>query len=114
MTYTPPRPCRHPGCNELSRDGTGLCPAHLEVQRDLNRMADARRGTACSRGYGHQWRKARETFLRHNPLCIECQRPATVVDHVVPHRGDQTAFWDRTNWQPMCKRCHDRKTARGE
>jgi prophage lambdaSa04, HNH endonuclease family protein len=21
-------------------------------------------------------------------------------------------FWDKTNWQAMSKRCHDRKTAR--
>nr|WP_292832122.1 HNH endonuclease signature motif containing protein [Mesorhizobium sp.] len=20
-------------------------------------------------------------------------------------------FWDRSNWQPLCKPCHDRKTA---
>ncbi|WP_400245601.1 HNH endonuclease [Niallia sp. JL1B1071] len=35
---------------------------------------------------------------------------ATVVDHIVPHRGDQDLFWDETNWQPLCKSCHDRKT----
>jgi 5-methylcytosine-specific restriction protein A len=38
--------------------------------------------------------------------------PATVVDHVVPHRGDPVLFWDENNWAPSCKRCHDRKTAR--
>jgi hypothetical protein len=21
-------------------------------------------------------------------------------------------FWDRDNWQPLCKQCHDKKTAR--
>jgi hypothetical protein len=36
--------------------------------------------------------------------------PATVVDHIVPHRGDRRLFWDKTNWQPLCKRCHDVKT----
>jgi 5-methylcytosine-specific restriction protein A len=38
--------------------------------------------------------------------------PATVVDHVVPHRGDQQLFWDEGNWAPACKPCHDAKTAR--
>jgi 5-methylcytosine-specific restriction protein A len=38
--------------------------------------------------------------------------PATIVDHVVPHRGDQRLFWDQGNWAPACKSCHDRKTAR--
>ncbi|MGN8738508.1 HNH endonuclease signature motif containing protein [Bilifractor sp. HCP3S3_D3] len=36
--------------------------------------------------------------------------PATVVDHIVPHRGDPKLFWDRSNWQALCKRCHDKKT----
>ena len=52
--------------------------------------------------------------LEH-PLCAECLKngvltPATVVDHIVPHRGDHALFWDEQNWQPLCKDCHDRKT----
>ena len=35
---------------------------------------------------------------------------AVVVDHIEPHRGDKIKFWDRGNWQPLCKDCHDRKT----
>ena len=35
---------------------------------------------------------------------------ATVVDHIIPHRGDQKLFWDRGNWQALCKRHHDIKT----
>ena len=35
---------------------------------------------------------------------------ATVVDHMVPHRGDEKLFWDRSNWRALCKRCHDKKT----
>ena len=38
--------------------------------------------------------------------------PATIVDHVVPHRGDPDLFWDEANWAALCKRCHDAKTAR--
>ena len=33
--------------------------------------------------------------------------PATVVDHIEPHRGDQVLFWDTANWQPLCKVHHD-------
>ena len=25
-------------------------------------------------------------------------------------RGDQTLFWDESNWQSLCQPCHDRKT----
>lgn len=32
---------------------------------------------------------------------------ATVVDHIVPHRGNAVLFWDETNWQSLCKGCHD-------
>jgi 5-methylcytosine-specific restriction protein A len=53
-----------------------------------------------------------------NPWCVECSLNgksvlATVVDHIRPHRGDRRLFWDRANWQGLCKRCHDAKTARG-
>lgn len=62
--------------------------------------------------YGERWKRARIVFLRDNPLCVECLKfkrrtPATVVDHKVPHRGDSVLFWRRSNWQPLCKRCHD-------
>jgi 5-methylcytosine-specific restriction protein A len=79
---------------------------------------DALRGGANARGYDARWRKARALFLRQHPLCAECRRngaltPATVVDHIIPHRGDLTLFWDQKNWQPLCKSCHDRKTGGG-
>ena len=38
--------------------------------------------------------------------------PATVVDHIVPHKGDKKLFWDSGNWQPLCGPCHSRKTAK--
>lgn len=62
------------------------------------------------------WRKASKGYLAEHPLCLECcgrgrVESSEVVDHVTPHRGDPALFWDRTNWQPLCKRCHDRKTA---
>lgn len=40
--------------------------------------------------------------------------PATVVDHITPHRGDPILFWDSKNWQPLCKDCHDRFKQREE
>lgn len=76
------------------------------------------RGGAEARGYDGRWRKARKAFLQAHPLCAECMKegkltPATVVDHIVPHRGDPQLFWDAKNWQPLCKDCHDRKTGSG-
>jgi len=75
-----------------------------------------RRGSAASRGYGRRWQKVRAVFLAEHPVCQcddpECQRPATEVHHVRPHRGDYDLFWDPANWQGLTKECHSRLTAR--
>lgn len=68
--------------------------------------------SSTQRGYGYKWQKYRERFLQANPLCVMCQSAdvttaASVVDHVVPHRGDHRLFWDPKNHQSLCKRCHD-------
>lgn len=70
------------------------------------------RKTSTQRGYGHKWRKLRLAFLSRHPLCVFCSTKghiaqATVVDHIIPHKGDQRLFWDMSNWQPLCKKCHD-------
>lgn len=82
-------------------------------------MATDDRRTSAQRGYGSRWQKARATYLREHPLCRMHEQlgrivPATVVDHVVPHRGDLALFWDTANWQPLCKDCHDRHKQRLE
>ena len=71
--------------------------------------------TTNQRGYNYRWQKARLAFLNEHPLCASCllqgrTTPATVVDHIVPHRGDKALFWDSDNWQALCKECHDKKT----
>ncbi|WOI43772.1 HNH endonuclease [Acidovorax sp. BLS4] len=87
---------------------------------------DARRGSAHERGYTSAWQRAREGYLRAHPLCAEHERrgemeAAVVVDHIKAPRlreatesGDaaritaaRELFWDRENWQGLCKRCHD-------
>ena len=75
--------------------------------------------TAAQRGYGYKWQKAREQHLREHPLCVMCQAQgrvteATVVDHIVAHRGDQSVFWDRSNWQSLCATHHSRDKQREE
>lgn len=58
-----------------------------------------------------RWRKLRRTQLDQFPLCQMCAKhgrvePATVVDHVDPHRGDMDKFW-YGKLQSLCKHCHD-------
>ena len=108
MPMKPNVPCKHPGCPALIPSGTKYCEAHKLLHPEEVR-------SAAGRGYNAAWRKASKQFLQAHPLCEECMRQgkyvkATVVDHVVPHRGDEQLFWDRSNWRALCKRCHDRKT----
>ena len=112
MPNSPPRPCRYPGCPGFCAKGQVFCRDHMMWSND--RM----RGSAEERGYNARWRKARKAFLQEHPLCAECLKagkltPATVVDHIIPHRGNQELFWNAENWQPLCKECHDQKTGRG-
>lgn len=106
MPKKPAKPCRHPGCPELTEGK--YCAAHAKLHfRD--------RESSSGRGYDSRWRKARKHYLKLYPLCVNCKAQgqltkATVVDHIRPHRGDRQLFWDETNWQSLCKSCHDHKT----
>lgn len=62
--------------------------------------------------YDARWQKQRLAFLHRHPLCSYCLQldtitSAEVVDHIIPHRGDVKLFWDVSNWQSLCKQCHD-------
>ena len=117
MASKPMRPCRHPGCTQLTRDG--YCEAH-------KRKKSPRRESA-------QWHHLyslpiwtddlRPAQLLREPFCRECAKQyppsdprhrtrATVVDHVTPHKGDWDLFVDPRNHQSLCKHHHDQKTMR--
>jgi 5-methylcytosine-specific restriction enzyme A len=92
-------------------------PPGMRSAAEVKQELDRQRPSAARRGYGPRWRRARAAYLARHPLCVRCKAvgrlaPAAVVDHVVPHRGDQRLFWDTSNWQGLCKPCHDAKTAR--
>ena len=62
--------------------------------------------------YGLQeWRNRRRHQLAKDPLCVICLAadritPATVADHVVPHKGDYRAF-KLGDLRSLCAECHD-------
>ena len=71
--------------------------------------------SAAGRGYGSRWQKARKQYLESHPLYVQCMKEgryvkAMDVDHVIPHRDDPKLFWDESNWQALCHRCHSIKT----
>ena len=107
MPWKPKTICRYPGCKELGSDR--YCDKHKKnVSKEQNKSS--------SKIYTYQWRKASKAYLKEHPLCVHCERdgrltPASEVDHIIPHNGDMKLFWDQTNWQGLCKKCHSKKTA---
>lgn len=59
-----------------------------------------------------KWKRLAARQLARHPLCVRCTQvgrvePATVVDHVVAHKGNVALFYDASNLQSMCIRCHN-------
>ena len=118
--------CGQPGCGVVVE--RGYCPEH--VPPDRRQLRDERQGNSNDRGYTYRWYTRARLFRQHYPLCgqrPEGQSPvmsecweagraviADLVDHVVPHKGNPTLFWDELhNWQSLCEECHARKTGAG-
>lgn len=111
MANKPLRPCNKTGCPNLTRDK--YCEQHLDLDkqpRQRNHNYDSTRKNAAQRGYDYKWQQYRVEFLKRNPTCKVCGAKATVVDHIIPHKGNKGLFLTRFNHQPLCKPCHDRKT----
>jgi 5-methylcytosine-specific restriction protein A len=58
-----------------------------------------------------RWKKRRADQLIREPLCRRCLSAglivaATVANHIVPHRGDATLFWESAI-ESLCARCHN-------
>ena len=95
--------------------------------------------SSTARGYSYKWQQARAAYLVKHPFCVYCLRDAgipvsddatavglacmgkgiglpmaTVVDHVIAHRGDMKVFWDSANWQSLCAPHHSRDKQREE
>ena len=91
MPVRAPRIC---GCGHRIASGE-RCPC----ERRRKSEADSRRPSARERGYDSKWETERAAYLKAHPKCVRCPATATVVDHIVPHKGDRKLFWSRSNWQ---------------
>lgn len=66
------------------------------------------------RGYGREHERLRKQVLREEPLCRVCHDAGRVTattraDHIVPlSQGGRSV---RSNYQGLCRDCHDAKTA---
>jgi 5-methylcytosine-specific restriction protein A len=70
------------------------------VRRPLEQLYEHRR-----------WRRIHRQQIQRKPVCEMCERrgllaAATVVDHVIPHKGDINRFW-LGPFQSLCATCHN-------
>jgi 5-methylcytosine-specific restriction protein A len=108
----PISPAEHRPFTHKASKHTKINPKKAHIQG----TSLAERGSSTQRGYNSKWRKARDIYAKANPLCVMCAKRGLItemkeVDHKIPHRGDESLFWDQENWQSLCKECHSTKTA---
>jgi 5-methylcytosine-specific restriction protein A len=81
--------------------------------------ATQKRTADWSRWYGTpRWKRIARRQMRAEPLCRMCKEegrisPATVADHIVPHRGDPFLFWSGA-LQSLCAKHHSAGKQRSE
>ena len=98
----PMRPNRVCSCGRVVASGV-RCACQIARRAEIDRQLP----NASQRGYDGAWQKARFEYLASHPNCVRCGKPATVVNHKIPHKGDRKLFWQKSNWEPVCKSCHD-------
>lgn len=123
--WTTPNVC--PGCGNPTVRGSRWCEKHQTDNADTRKeRARAHDENAPWRKWYDLaiWQKIKAAFAARYPeralICQAtengrpCGRPATVTDHIVPHRGNWELFVggkDYANLQGLCNRHHSQKTA---
>ena len=108
MPYRSRRQCTYPGCHVLVQTGS-RCADHV-YEREIKREPSTKKLYNSK-----QWKEIRAQQLAQYPYCKACYEqgrglvPATEVDHVIPHRGDETKFFAGP-FDSLCKSCHSTKT----
>jgi 5-methylcytosine-specific restriction protein A len=115
MPMKPKHLCFYSGCGTLT--DTTYCPKHTEVKKQARRDYDKKRPSYYAWYDSARWQMLRSKILFACPLCVECSKlgrhtSASVVDHIVAHKGNINLFWDAENLQSLCKTCHSAKTSK--
>ena len=116
MPMKPTKICIEPNCGRPAAAGDCRCPEHARAHAKAYGTSPHRVERATMYN-SRAWAALRREVLMEQPFCAVClaegrYTPAQVVDHITPHRGDARMFFDKGNLQPLCKRCHDIKTAK--
>src|SRR5258708_20610784 len=100
-----PKNCSTHSCRTLVTDGGRFC---VECRKTHNAaVEEVRNKKEPWRIWYHRWPwtgKAgmKVLVLAQEPICRICKRAAsTVVDHIIPHKGQWTLFVDKTNFQGL-------------
>lgn len=60
------------------------------------------------------YKAQRRTYLNHYAWCRICSewvpREERSIDHVIPMWRYDGVYWERKNWQSLCRVCHNIKT----
>ena len=111
MPYKPKKPCRHPGCPELTNEV--FCEKH---KKESNRIYNQYQRDELSRTFYRtpRWVETRKRKLQISPFCEECRKNGTIttgrlVDHIIPIKQGGAPY-DLDNLQTLCWSCHSRKS----
>lgn len=110
MPYKPKRPCSMNGCPELTNGS--YCEKH---QKEIDKRYNKERYPLMKKRYGRKWKRIRDSYIKHNPLCEEClkqniTKAAEEVHHIIPlSKGGDSS---EENLMALCKTCHSTITAK--
>jgi 5-methylcytosine-specific restriction protein A len=108
MPYAPLNTkCRELGCRNEKTSRSTFCNEHGGGITEKGKENSKLYSTAF-------WKKQRIIELSKKPLCASCLIdgrvvPAEHIDHVFPHRQDQSKFKNNL-FQSLCHSCHTLKT----
>ena len=107
MPHRPKKPCRFPGCPNLTDEQ--YCDKHRKAAR---RQYDKyERDANVHRTYGFRWQKIRKRYVAAHPLCELCLKegrytPVEEVHHILPVSKGGTH--DESNLMSLCRSCHNK------
>lgn len=98
--------------DDMPRRPAQFRPHGSRPKAEIEREADARRGSARDRGYDTRWEKARLAHLARHATCEYCAlegklTAANTVDHLYPKKLYPEIAWHSEWWVSTCGECHN-------
>lgn len=104
--------CGWAGCSRIIAEGY-YCPEH-KARAEANKKASAFKNAKRYADYSDpEWRKVSSAYLRKVGCCEKCgSRQFLQVHHIIPVRYAPQLFLDVSNFQVLCRSCHQVETQR--